>query len=299
MQVYPSGTAYLTSGFPVDKATPPPAVPNHTPAQQRFRKQFLPIFMSLKQPLIPGIWGSWDPVEGQPKEPESDWPQYNVADSEAAPHAQQQSGSAGNAHASVPSASVDGKQSTPSYTQEEHANYTSTQDSNSTPANPRGATHSRVCQSQTVASPPRTSTTNEDGSNHIPPPQPQTQTAQTTPPSVHSISTGLCLPAPPSLPAHLFTAAILPPATTSSTTEQHRYTSPPPPPKHFNPSTDLGKDKAIKRVISATQNNNDNGPIWGVASRPPITFDGDEDYSGALTGGGVGVEDDTERRGLS
>jgi len=287
MQVYSSGTARLSSAFPGDKATPPPPVPNHTPAQQRFRKQFPPMFMSLKQPAIPGIWGSWDPIEGQPKEPESEWPQYNVADSGAAPQAQQQLGSAGNAHSSVPSASMDEKQSTPSPTQAEFANRTSTQESNPTLANPsEAAFQPRASQSRTAPSLPTTSPTDENDSNQTHPPQPPTQTAQI---------------APPSLPTHLFTLGILPPAihTPSSTTEQPRYTSPPPPPKHFNPSTDLEKDEAIKRVISATQNNNDNGPIWGVASRPPITFDGDEDYSGDLTGGGAGFENDTVQRGLS
>ncbi|KAK5089794.1 hypothetical protein LTR70_006168 [Exophiala xenobiotica] len=286
MQVYSSGTAHLSSEFPGDKATPLLPVPNHTPAQQRFRKQFPPMFMSLKQPAIPGIWGSWDPIEGQPKEPESEWPQYNIANIEAAPHAQQQLGSAGNAHASVPSASIDEKQSTP----------------RPTPANPsEAAFHPRASQSQTAPSLPTTSSTDENNSNKTHPPQPQTQTAQTTPPSPQIISTDLCFPAPPPLPTHLFTFGILPPAvnTPSSTTEQPRYTSPPPPPKHFNPSTDLEKDEAIKRVISATQNNNDNGPIWGVASKPPITFDGDEDYSGVLTGGGGGFDNDTEQRGLS
>lgn len=270
--IYPSDTAHITSELRAEQDMPPPAVRKDTPAQQRFRKQFLPMFMSLKQPAIPGIWGSWDPVEGQPKEPDSDWPQYNVADSETVPRAQQQSSSVSSAHVTAPIAGIHEEQNSTVHAQVKHASRSSPRDSDSTPTYP-----SEVRFLAGLGA----SNTNEHDSNHIALAPPQTHAAPNRPPSLQNISTDLCLPPPPSVPAHLFTA-----------TSQDRYTSPPPPPRHFNASTDLEKDAAVKRVISTTQNNNDNGPMWGVASRPPITFDGDEDYSGALSGDGVGVGTD-------
>jgi len=238
------------------------------------------MFMGLKQPAIPGIWGSWDPVEGQPKEPDSDWPQYSVADSETVPRAQQQLSSINSAHASAPVAGIDGEQNNTSHTQMKPASRSFPRDSDSAPTYP-----SEVKSLVGLGA----SNINENDSNHITLAPPRIHAAPNRPPSLQSISTDLCLPAPPSVPAHLFTA-----------TSQDRYTSPPPPPKHFNASTDLEKDAAVKRVISTTQNNNDNGPMWGVASRPPITFTGDENYSGALSGGvEARMDDGGDQRGPS
>lgn len=36
--------------------------------------------------------------------------------------------------------------------------------------------------------------------------------------------------------------------------------------------------------MADAQRDYDNGPMWGVATKPPITFDGDEDYGDVLGG---------------
>ena len=53
---------------------------NDTPAQRRMREHFLPAFMRLKQPAMPGRWGAWDPAKGSLGEAISEWPTFDVAD---------------------------------------------------------------------------------------------------------------------------------------------------------------------------------------------------------------------------
>lgn len=69
------------------------------------------------------------------------------------------------------------------------------------------------------------------------------------------------------------------------------YRSPTPPPHQLNPTTDLTKSNEIKRVIADAQKHYSNGPMWGVAARPPITFDEGDDFSDALARGGEGIAD--------
>lgn len=54
------------------------AIPGETLAAKRYRENFHPMFMTLKQPEVPGIWGSWDPTTGPQRDSGSnDWPQYD------------------------------------------------------------------------------------------------------------------------------------------------------------------------------------------------------------------------------
>ncbi|KAK5094992.1 hypothetical protein LTS08_008388 [Lithohypha guttulata] len=75
---------FVGSGAPVGLTSPstmstllPLPTQKETPATSRMRKHFLPAFMKLRQPSIPGLWTAWDPVEGPQKDAESgDWPQF-------------------------------------------------------------------------------------------------------------------------------------------------------------------------------------------------------------------------------
>lgn len=60
------------------KFPPPPPIEGETPAARRFRTTLPGYFLRLKQPEIPGIWGSWDPSEGPQRNLGSDWPQVDM-----------------------------------------------------------------------------------------------------------------------------------------------------------------------------------------------------------------------------
>ena len=148
------------------------------------RAQFLPAFMNLNQPKIPGIWGAWNAKKGAEKEAVSEWPQYEPVDllSMAVP---------------------DQSPVEPLHL----ANYATLEDGNS------NATQPRPAQSET-----RRIQSNE-------------------------------------------------------------------PYRSLNPDIDQAKDFEIKKVVAKTQETNDNGPMWGVASKPPITFSEDDDFSHDLASG--------------
>lgn len=57
---------------------PPPPIEGETPAAKRFRTTLPGFFLRLKQPEIPGIWGSWDPSEGPQRTSGSDWPRVDT-----------------------------------------------------------------------------------------------------------------------------------------------------------------------------------------------------------------------------
>ncbi|KAK5953601.1 hypothetical protein OHC33_005545 [Knufia fluminis] len=241
------GTSLLTPAPPTQEAGPPLPVQNHTPAQRHMRSQFSPLFMKQKQPAIPGVWGPWDPVEGHPKQPESDWPQFDPAATEHQPQADR---------------TIAAPVSVPGSTQPPVSNETQAESSN--PANTNEVhLSSQMRHPDWAAHRPGFPATSDTNLNTVPASQ--------------------SLPPPQFHPIRLLTTVIEPTESTTNV-ESLRYTSPPPPPKHINPSTDLEKDNQINTIISKAQRKYDNGPLWGVATRPPITFDGSEDYSVELGG---------------
>lgn len=245
--------------------------------------------MKLKQPAIPGVWGPWDPVEGQPKAREAEWPQYTPIEVGDAPLSQQPLSSMPETHASATNtdsaAGVEGSH----YTQVGHGEILSSQEQIPTPAFLRESRrHSQPQGSQPRASLPKLLLTgeNEISSSRVPPPQLQKKAALKSIDSLQDITKDLGLPSIPSPPSHVFSARREPAATATDPTEidQPRNTQPAAPPKHFNDSTDLERDEHLKRVASDGQTSHGNGPMWGIGSRPPISFDGSEDFSGLFSG---------------
>lgn len=57
---------------------PPPPIEGETAAAKRFRETLPGFFLRLKQPEIPGIWGSWDPSQGPQRTSGSNWPRVDT-----------------------------------------------------------------------------------------------------------------------------------------------------------------------------------------------------------------------------
>lgn len=71
-------TLFANSNYKAPSPPPPPK--DETSAAARWRNWFPPWSLKLKQPEIPGIWGSWDPDRGpQRDDGRGDWPDYEAA----------------------------------------------------------------------------------------------------------------------------------------------------------------------------------------------------------------------------
>lgn len=203
-----------------------------TPASRRMRERFLPTFLKVDQPSIPGIWGGWSAQSGVQKEAVSEWPQYRPG--EVLPSSMAEAEAGRSNHGS--------------------GNNTS-----------RG--ESREFEASTTKMDIDV-TGESDASIAI------------LPPSVaQSSGSSLLLANYATLDDEHGDTSVA-----ATKIKDPVQTSPQPAADRFHDDTNMEKDHEIKKVLATTQDHNSNGPMWGVASRPPITFNEDDDFSVDLLG---------------
>ena len=283
----PNGAPYLIAERTAE--SPPPPVRNETPAVKHMRERFLPKFMKLKQPAIPGIWGSWDPQEGQPIEPASDWPDFDLRDEAIQAH--------------LPKEGEDG-------TRRDEAQVQTQADKAEAPSTPPTVwPHQSSRRFHVLACLPEVDV--HDSSYF--PAEPSISALPCTPaaalptpvsneplPSNTPVETNAASPAPEptitssaAVPSIINPTALLPNTNSKCSLGDIANFSAPfskhpaaaPSPRLFNPDTDLDKDSELKQVSAEAQRTY-TGVMWGVAAPPPVTFSREEVVSmGDVLGG--------------
>lgn len=218
--------------------------------------------MKLKQPAIPGVWGSWDPDTGSEEVPTSEWPQFDPADVPV--------------HDTLPTAPKGGTgaQRTPleeSNSRVERARKVLSSEHSSeivmvesgikegTDSRPSSKKHEAQTDLEIDSAPlePRADTIEQPGSRFSP-----SKAALTV----------------SHLPSQTFFPVRHSERTSPQADRSLEYTAPKHLPRPTNPTLDVDKDLAVKSAMVEARKTYGNGPMWGVAAPPPMTFDGTEDY---------------------
>lgn len=248
--------------------------------------------MNLEQPEIPGIWSSWDPVKGVQQSAQSDWPQHNPADSIAADLEAQnhpilgipnEDDSIATGNKVVSQAALQHHKENNDWVAERRARYipamacfpdweSSIHDDDPLHA-PPNASGRNMRTASTTSARAADVTMNASGDQ---PSQAATQQASATPDRRESKTSSLLEEYRTQNKTHQ--------TPRESSVQDLRYRSPPQSPTRFRPDTDMEKDAHGKRIISDAQKTYRNGPMWGVATQPPVTFGQGEDYSDVSAG---------------
>lgn len=218
--------------------------------------------MKLKQPSIPGVWGSWDPVTGSEAVPDSEWPEFNPAD---VPLDQPSSTTAtavddSGAQHGFPSGSTD-KQAGLGFgvlPRESHNENKSNIDKGSRSVTEMNLSHEK----------------SETQINHT----------REAPLSGTVTATSEAAVAVSYLPSQTFFPVPLTTSSSPHVDETLQYTAPKPLPRPVNPTLDIDKDLAVKSAMVEARKTYGNGPMWGVAAPPPMSFSGTEDYEKIVSG---------------
>lgn len=238
-------------------------------------KAFISSFMKLKQPAIPGVWGSWDPVTGSEDVPDSDWPQFDPADVPV--------------QSSSPVMSGPGDVRGDGVGERQKAD----QAAKSLGQNLGGGSEMQAYVTTNML--PVSQKETNTGTSAL---QGQSETAGNAKEVIESSDRNPEIDEKDVLESTSTQAAIAVsyfpsqtffPVSHKETVQSSQvdtsleYRSPVSSPRPINTTIDVEKDLAVKSVMIEARKTYGNGPMWGVAAPPPITFNGTEDYNEVFT----------------